>query len=361
MLALFAAPFISAYPGHDASTLSVNTTGEAKVELKGIPTIQAGWLAGMPMDSCSEACDAASLECHEEEVAKHDDDVKTLKEFNKLLSKLNLPECSENWDSEKYGQNLNVPNFATSKYTTPEQNSAVYCALSSSTKEAFSCSAKPFQQMSGGKPVGGEPQRLCYCSKARGIHYGDDVALINMYGKKKNKETYLDTFGVHEGGGYGVYAYPEHDRGNHGTSTWQILKADNLNAAGPVQYGDMIALKNKYTVKDTYLDTWGWIEKHSGYTHGGLGVSTHETHDRGGHDTSTWQITWTTQGGEKTGTVQYSDIIALENQYLVKAGGKGYWLDVWGGAHNNEGYGVMAHPKYNRGNYHSADWEIVAA
>merc|ERR1719486_1266614 len=97
--------------------------------------------------------------CDEEEVAKHQGDVSSVTNFNNVLKSLDLAECTEGWTNSNYADNVNVPNFAVSNYETPSDGKAIWCALSSGTKEANDCAAVTY-------PVkdGGNPQRLCWCS-----------------------------------------------------------------------------------------------------------------------------------------------------------------------------------------------------
>jgi hypothetical protein len=120
-----------------------------------------GWLAAAPLTSCTDACASAGLECDEADTAVHNKDVATEEAFNSVLTNLNMDTCSPGWANTAFGSNKNVPNFAVSPLILPKTGkNAVWCAISSGTRDAFDCDAVTYLPKNGH----GDPRRLCYCS-----------------------------------------------------------------------------------------------------------------------------------------------------------------------------------------------------
>ncbi len=151
---------------------------------------------------------------------------------------------------------------------------------------------------------------------AQTLRYGGAYHIKNLYGGG----TYLDTCGhaskCSSSTKYNVSTSTSKNR-DSGSGIWTIESAQGKS--GPVSFGDVIYLKNKYG-GGTYLDSCGHASACSSTTK--YNVTTNASRDRAGQRTGQWVLV---SASGKTGTVSASDAVHIKNLY-----GGGTYLDTCG-------------------------------
>jgi len=183
-----------------------------------------------------------------------------------------------------------------------------------------------------------------------------DAAEYVMYGDVvhiKNMYTvhqsYLDTCGGAVACASGTkYAVSTNDNKNRDAGTGLWQIESTSGATGKVKVGDEFHLKNMYSA-GTYLDTCN----HASCTTGTMyRVSTNDNKNRDGHKTGMWQIE---MFSGREGYVHYGEELHLKNMY-----GAGSYLDTCNHAATCAGtrYQVSTNTNKNRGDHKTGTWVL---
>ena len=110
--------------------------------------IQNGWYIGNENKNCDDVCTGHNLQCSEEELYRHNEDVASSEDLRNLIQTLGGSLLATSCGGQ-YGTAADIPNFSTSKDT---------CFFSDPTRElwTFNCARNP-------TPENQRKRRLCWC------------------------------------------------------------------------------------------------------------------------------------------------------------------------------------------------------
>lgn len=118
----------------------------------------AGWVISDPQKSCDHACESQGLECVEENLEAHHDEVDSSNEVISLLKDLGISisaeACTNKQDHFLFGKGYTNPVYG--KNTNDTKDFCFFAGARNST--SFNCSQP-------GLPLEKNKQRICWCSK----------------------------------------------------------------------------------------------------------------------------------------------------------------------------------------------------